>query len=70
MLFPLGLPDIVGESQTDSEGIPTEPNGRNGSCHEHLIDIDDILCTHGKLDPEKANDMKRISEVSLVFPFK
>jgi hypothetical protein len=45
-------------SCTDSIGQPEQ------HLTQKIIDTDSILCPHGKLDPQKAHDMKRISQVN------
>jgi hypothetical protein len=40
---------------------------RLASLMEGEISIEEILCPHGRLDPGKASDMKRIDRVRPIF---
>jgi hypothetical protein len=57
-----GILDEHSSTATASQDKAVEANDQAPS--PRSIDIDQILCTHGKLDPQKANDMKRISRVN------
>jgi hypothetical protein len=57
-----GILDEHSSTATVSQDKPVETNDR--ALSPRSIDIGQILCTHGKLDPQKANDMKRISRVN------
>ena len=49
-----------------STEIPTKEvltSSANGEASQKKISIADVVCPHGKLDPEKANDMKVITNV-------
>lgn len=70
-----GLIDHVDQSGLPSNSqSPTSLNGVKGngsetstrrlaSLMEGEISVEEILCTHGRLDPGKASDMKRIDRV-------
>jgi len=46
-----------------SQKAPEEEKWLKLTDDKFTIMTDDIRCIHGYLDPEKANEMKRISEV-------
>jgi hypothetical protein len=56
--------DPTSRDPMNSQDCLMKPNGQTESCNQQLIDVDHILCDHGHLDPQKANNMKRISKVS------
>ena len=60
-------PSSNSQSQTSLNGVKTngsETSTRPLACFmEGEISVEEILCPHGRLDPGKAADMKRIDRV-------
>jgi hypothetical protein len=56
-------------SQTSLNGLKSKSNGSEASVRnsasfmEGTISVEEILCPHGRLDPGKAAQMKRIDRV-------
>ena len=49
------------KEEVPDEVVAKEPPGQEPSMPS--LPITDVVCKHGKLDPEKANDMKVITAV-------
>ena len=48
---------------TENGALQTNGTEVAAESHQEAIDIDQIVCHHGRLDPQRAADMKRITKV-------